>query len=350
MITALALSLGLAACGSDSDNKAGEQNDAAVEQSSEDTESASEDVSSEEEKTSDEAARKPYNVPDTIKFDGNFTLNVLGYEYFDTGDEYEYNIVNVYYDITNDSTDDLRSPNAVCFTATQDGEELEGDPNSNITYGNMEFNDNIWLRMQPGVTTRGVYSFACKKNSDSIITIGAGDSSDNFEYFEVDPTWEMPDMRSEKYEMAKVADPSYGPGDLESGSYEGRYDVSVKGIVGYSTDEDFDRHGEFEEHRIVGIQYSITNNKDEADSPFMLCMNENFVFQDGISLMQDSAGKESEDHGKTQDELPLYQDIQPGQSIDFTVYYKLRSDSPIEVVFRQFVGGTIFVDKVYDIE
>ena len=75
-----------------------------------------------------------------------------------------------------------------------------------------------------------------------------------------------------------------------------------------------------------------------------------YVFQDGISLNTTGSPKGSEDEGKTQQELPQYEKIADGDTITYTAYYKLRSDSPIEIVFRDFMTQDVFVDVVYDVE
>lgn len=288
-----------------------------------------------------------YSVPDTIKFDGAFTMNILGYEYFDTKDDYDYNLLNVYFDLTNDS-DGLTNERVAYWNATQKGEELQKNPASNVTYGNMAFGDNSQIQIQPGVTIRGYTEFACSKDTD-VITVSVDDGENTPVTFDVDPTWEMPDMRAEDFQFAPVADPNYGGGsELLEGSYEGRYDIKVNDITGYSTDTSFDKNGEQKEYKIVGISYTYTNRGDKETSPFMGCLTDNYVFQDGATLVTCSAGKEVEGYAG-QDE-PLYQDVKPGESTDFVVYYKLRSDSPIEVMFKQFIGGTVMVDKVFEVQ
>ena len=53
--------------------------------------------------------------------------------------------------------------------------------------------------------------------------------------------------------------------------------------------------------------------------------------------------------GKTQADLPQYEKIEDGDTITYTAYYKLRSDSPIEIVFRDFMTQDVFVDVVYNL-
>lgn len=314
------------------------------------TEAASETESTEAE--TEEAtveATAGFTLPDKFVYDGEFEVEVVGFEYFDTKEDYEYDIFNVYFDMTS-LDDSLKTVRRVYMTATQEGEELEMDPLSNSTYGNCEFQDLSFESIQQGVTVRYMESFAAKKGSTDIIKVGIGKADGEYEYFDVDPTWDMPDMRAEKYEYAKIDSPAYGPGNMPEGSDEDRYDIKINGITGYSTGTGLDRHSDIVEHTVVGISYTITNNTDKEESPFMLFSSQKTVFQDGVALIDTSAGKESEDHGKTQQDLPLYQKIAPGETVDFVQYYKLRSDSPIEVVFKDFISKEIFADMVYEVD
>ena len=355
LLLAAALVIGLTACGGKDD--ATEATTAEVTETVTETGASDGDVTeadsagSTEEATEEAEAVPEYSVPDEYTFDGAFKLKILGYEYFDTEDKYEYNIVNIYYDFTNITDGKFRGVNSIYWHATQDGEELKYDPSSNITFSNMDYNDNIWFSLQTGVTIRGYAQFACKKDSTSPISVGAGEKNEEYPFtFDVYPTWEMPDMRSEKFEFAKVDNPSYGPGNIDSGSSEGKYDIKINGIKNYSTDDDFNAEGELVKHNIVGIEYTITNNSERATNPFMLMMNDNYVFQDGASLIDCGAGDELPEHGVTQKERTLYQDLEPGQTSTVVVYYKLRSDSPIEVVFKTFLGTEPLADMVYELE
>ena len=57
------------------------------------------------EETADEGSK--FSLPEKFVFDDKFELEVIGYEYFDTGDKYDYDILNVYYDFT--SLSDIHS-------------------------------------------------------------------------------------------------------------------------------------------------------------------------------------------------------------------------------------------------
>jgi hypothetical protein len=314
-----------------------------------DTQAATE-VASATEATTESAAGPAYNVPDKFTFDGKFEITITGYEFFDTGDDYEYDLLNVYYDFTMLS-DRFATVNSAYWTATQDGEELKVDPSSSADYDNMDHTDDIWLYIQKGVTFHGMQEFSAKKGSTAIITVGVGASSGEYEYFDVDPTWDMPDMRHEKFEIAKISDPAYGPGNLPEGSQpDGKFDVKIVGISGYYTGSDLDVDKNTVEHTVLAIDYEITNHTGKTDDPFMIAMNSNFVFQDGITLKTTSSGKGSPDEGKTQQDLPLYQDIDDGETATVTVNYKVRSDSPIEVMYRDFMTQEIFADMVYELD
>ena len=302
-----------------------------------------------EETTEESAAGSAFSLPEKFVFDGKFELEVVGYELFDTGDKYDYDIFNVYYNFT--SLDDrLTKINSIKWEVTQNGEEQKFGPSSNSTFGNMDFNDNIWLFLQKGTTLRGVATFSAIKGSTDKITVGVGVSGSELKYFDVDPTWEMPDIRHEDFEIAKVANPSFGPGNLTEGdSPSGKFSIKVNDVTGVFTGTDLDRDSNIVEHKVVGISFTFTNTSGKEDDAFMVADGSCYVFQDGISLASTGSPKDSEDAGKTQKELPRYEKIADGDTITYTAYYKLRSDSPIEVVFQDFMTQEIFVDMVYDL-
>ena len=89
-------------------------------------------------------AASVFTLPDKFVFDGNFELQVVGYEFFETEDKYDYDVLNVYYDFTSLSERFIKV-NSISWAATQNGEEQKFDPSTNSKIGNMDFNDNIWL-------------------------------------------------------------------------------------------------------------------------------------------------------------------------------------------------------------
>ena len=81
-------------------------------------------------------AASQFTLPEKLVFDGDFELQVIGYEYFDTGDKYEYDILNVYYDFTSLS-DRFAKVNAIYWSAPQNGEEQKFSPSSNSSFNNI---------------------------------------------------------------------------------------------------------------------------------------------------------------------------------------------------------------------
>ena len=353
---AAAMMLSMAACGEKEAPAAPEKTEVTettettetVEEKTETTEAAE---TAEPEAAPEEASASGMVLPDQFVFDGKFAVQIVGYEYFDSGEDYDYDFLNIYYDMTA-LDDSFRTIKRIYWSATQSDTELEDDPSSSLKYDNGDHTDDIWLNIQNGVTYRGMIQFATNKGDTSVVTVGVGQAKDEYEYFDIDPTWEMPDIRHEKFEVAKIADPAYGPGDMpevKAEDFDLKYDLTINGVTDYSTDYSLDCDMNQEYYNIVGVSYTITNHSGKEDSPFMLLSSNNFVFQDGVSLVDTSAGKESADYGKTQSDLPLYQKIQDGETVEFVQYYKLRSDSPIEVVHRDF-RGTLMGDMVFDIE
>ncbi len=324
----------------------------AEETKAEETTEATETKATEAEETTAETsaeAGSQFTLPEKFVFDGKFELQVVGYEFFETEDKYDYDVLNVYYDFTSLS-DRFTKINAISWSATQNGEEQKFDPSTNSKIGNMDFNDNIWLFLQNGTTLRGMASFSAVKGSKDVITVGVGSSSSDQQYFDVDPTWEMPDIRHEDFQIAKVANPAFGPGGLTEGdSPSGKFSIKVNDVTGVFTGTDLDRDSNIVDHKVIGISYTWTNTSGKEDNAFMVASGSCYVFQDGISLNTTGSPKDSEDAGKTQNELPQYEKIADGDTITYTAYYKLRSDSPIEIVFRDFMTQDIFVDVVYNL-
>ena len=314
----------------------------------EETTTTSAEATDETAETSAEAG-STFTLPEKFVFDGKFELQVVGYEFFETEDKYDYDVLNVYYDFTSLS-DRFIKVNAISWAATQNGEEQKFDPSSNSKIGNMDFNDNIWFFLQNGTTLRGMASFSAIKGSKDVITVGVGSSSSDLQYFDVDPKWEMPDIRHENFEIAKVANPAFGPGGITEGdSPSGKFSVKVNEVTGIFTGTDLDRDSNIVEHKVVGISYTWTNTSGKEDNAFMVASGSCYVFQDGISLNTTGCPKDSEDAGKTQSDLPQYEKIADGDTITYTAYYKLRSDSPIEIVYRDFMTQDVFVDVVYQL-
>lgn len=296
------------------------------------------------------AAASAFTLPETFSFEGKFDVKVVGYEYWDTGDKYDYDLVNVYYDFTC-KNDDVKKIAQVYWKAEQNGEELKKDPNSNSTFKDMDHNDDMWLFFQNGVTYRSVVQFACEKGGKDLITVSLGDSKENMQSFDIDPAWEMPDIRHEDFELAKIDKPALGPGNLTEGTKaDGKFDIKINGVTGIFTGTDLDRDSKIVEHKVVGVSFTVTNHTGKEDSPFMIAMNYCYVFQDGVTLMHTGSPKGSEDEGKTQKDLPLYQKIADGETATYTVYFKLRSDSPIEVLFKEAFKLDFFADMVYDVK
>lgn len=288
-------------------------------------------------------------IPEKFVFDGKFSVQVLGYEYFDTADAYDYDLLNVYYDFT-PLSNELMGDNYIYWSCKQAGEDQEMNPATNSKFGNCVFSDNIWISVQEGVTLRGMVSFSCKKGCTDELTIGVGENSNEYQYFSVDPKWEMPDIRHQAFEVAKVANPSFGPGNLaEATSPSGSYDIKINGVTGVYTGSGLNCDGDVVDEKVIGISYTWTNHTGKNDDAFMIASLNNYVFQDGVSLVVTGCPDDSEDAGKSQSELPEYQDIADGESITYTVYYKLRSDSPVEVVFKDFFATDCFADMVYDV-
>ena len=87
---------------------------------------------------------------------------------------------------------------------------------------------------------------------------------------------------------------------------------------------------------VLRVYFSITNNTDEANDPFMLLTLS--AYQDGIELTYGSA-KNSIDS----DNL-MYDDLEPGQSVDFSYCWTLLSASPVEVTVADYYADDYDVD------
>ena len=79
-------------------------------------------------------------LPDQFVFDGKFAVQIVGYEYFDSGEDYDYDFLNIYYDMTA-LDDSFRTIKRIYWSATQSDTELEDDPSSSLKYDNGDHTD-----------------------------------------------------------------------------------------------------------------------------------------------------------------------------------------------------------------
>ena len=135
-VMTLAMAASLFACGDKKEETTTAATTAAAEttvaaettEAAEKTEAAAdttEAADTEEKKT--EAASEEAVLPEKLTYDGQFEVEIIGYEYFDTKEDMDYDILNVYYEMTA-LDDSLKTTRRIYWSATQDGEELKSNP------------------------------------------------------------------------------------------------------------------------------------------------------------------------------------------------------------------------------
>lgn len=230
---------------------------------------------------------------------GSLTLDVVGAETFT--DSYGQNAIRVYYDFTNNTeltvhlADELDNP-----VFTQDGTELQ-DTTCDVDIPE-SYNDFCSIR--PGVTIRCVHEYALISESPVNVSLTATYSDEDGELMNFDlDLANLPGAPAEPLAVKPITDPA-GVKDFPSeGVYHDEFNIAILSA-------------EVAGEELV-VTYSFTNNSDEEDC-FGYAVYDSYAFQDGYELEQ------SEDNG-------YWEDVAPGDTVEFTITYDLISDSPVEI-------------------
>lgn len=244
---------------------------------------------------------------------GDYYVTVVGAERFTDYDDDE--AIRVYFDFTNDSDEAVAAFWALNFQMIQDGDEME------TTWANydeeVQESGNSDLNVQPGITIRCAEEFEMDEDDGTLtLTLSEFLGDDDELTIQFDP-YDLPGAPTDELEMERIWDPDYVSGRADSGKTDEGHDIAI-GEAELFEDED----GE----NCIRVFLTFTNNGEEETSAFM---ETTFVaYQDGVELqgawVWDS---ESDD---------LYsEDIEPGETVDCSISFILRTDSPVEISLEQ---------------
>ena len=267
-------------------------------------------------------------VTGTLGSDGEYTVTILGAEYFTDSDDKD--AVRFYYDFTNNSGEATSAWSPLYYAAEEDGYELvttyawsEDDVDE---YGNDD------LRIQPGITIRCIKEYSFKPDGGAM-TFTLSDWDDN----EVTATFDPAALpgRPDALPIAPIADPQFFLNYEASGSAE-EYSVAITGAEVAEGDSWYS--DEYTE--VIRAFFDFTNNGSEATSCWWA--TNVTAYQDGVEL---ETGYPEED---ADSDDAFETDIEPGESISCSKCWALRSDSPVEVVFSTWDGvicaGTFYFE------
>lgn len=88
------------------------------------------------------------------------------------------------------------------------------------------------------------------------------------------------------------------------------------------------------------VNLTFTNNGEETTSPMLALMVE--AYQDGVQLERAIIGSEDFDAGSES------LNVQPGGSNEFQLVFTLTSESPVQVIAREFLGEGTQATKTFD--
>lgn len=89
------------------------------------------------------------------------------------------------------------------------------------------------------------------------------------------------------------------------------------------------------------VNLTFTNNSDETTSPMLALLVE--AYQDGVQL--ERAIISSEDFDVNSESL----NVQSGGSNDFQLVFTLTSESPVQVIAKEFLGDEAQAEKTFDL-
>lgn len=89
------------------------------------------------------------------------------------------------------------------------------------------------------------------------------------------------------------------------------------------------------------VNFTFTNNSEETTSPMLSLLVE--AYQDGVQL--ERAIISSEDFDVNSESL----NVQPGGSNDFQLVFTLTSETPVQVIAKEFLGDEAQAEKTFDL-
>ena len=264
-----------------------------------------------------------------VSIDGyDYHVEVIGAEMFT--DYEDKDAIRFYYDFTNNSDVPISASSALWTSAEEDGYDL------NWTFASSEDDvpeyGNDSLTVQPGLTIRCIEEFSFKSSgSDLIYYIGDYDDQEAIEF---DPS-DLPGRPADDWEIELIPDPQlFLDYPSEGSSDNGSYAISGAELV--------DEWSFLGDGELIRVYFDYTNYQDDAS--YIASGNDIWVFQDGIELQSGTPEDDVDSDGI------YYDDIPNGETTTVSSCWKLRTDSPVEIVIWDWwndeviCAGTFYLD------
>ena len=244
--------------------------------------------------------------------DGQYHVAIVGAEAFTDSDGKD--AIRVFYEFTNNSEEMTTAWWELNFSAVQDEYDLSTTSASYDEYPPEYWNDS--LDVMPGASILCVEEFKCKLTGGELT-------------FTVSDYWSDP--------LVCTFDPSNLPGrpaewtptPVENPEYFIDYPLSAEteNLIFTFTDAEV---VDYEGNNFVRVYFDVTNKTEEAESALWLTTLT--AYQDGVELT-DSNYLPSSDS-----DYAYYEDIEPGDTIQASCVWDLRSGNPVEVTVIDYVA------------
>lgn len=256
---------------------------------------------------------------------GSFRVGIVGAEEF--LDISGSPAVRIYYDFTN-ASDETTYAGSLNIKAEQNGVALAP---AFAAYGeDADEYGQEWLDIRPGITIRCIAEYAYDPSAGAIILSIGHDSSDESVTAEFDvnvlPGRPADDVINTVTNPTWLADASDAATVDPSGS---TIEITGYDMVEYSED-------------YVGIRIFVdyTNNTDSVSTFYATTYFR--VMQDGVQM------KMPLNVDSTEEELMLYNEVDPGETVTVAITNIITSTSPVEIEFYDGWTGETLAGQVFD--
>lgn len=248
----------------------------------------------------------------------DYTVTILGADILESDSGKP--CMRFWYDVTNNSEELANVFYNLGMECSQDGVTCS----QAFVYDNpLKQNSSLWFA--PGKTMRCVETYDFDENGGDVAFQLTGYYGDAVTYY-ADP--KNPSGAPEE-EFVITKDESIP--DFMVGAPETDGNVEIL---------DVERTEDFNFDDSIKVRFRFTNNEDE-DADFFSAYS-TYALQDGYELPYAfTSGEDEEEHN---DEIELA----PGESITFTTYWNVRSDTPVVIVLRK--GFDDYFGKVIEID
>lgn len=260
---------------------------------------------------------------------GDARITIVGAEF--TQNDWEEDLLRIYYDYTNlgeNARGHYPSGALDIVSVTQDGEDCEttvfGEWDETAIAEDLNCDSNV----QPGCTSRNTMLVLCDPDGGIVevtcyVMVGSWmynpDEVETFT-FQIDPKNMM--GAPEPYVLPAITAPTYAAGMSASGSFDYPLNCQVS-IDGF----ELAKGPEGEDG--LRVNMTVTNLDEDYMTPELMCGPE--VYQDGVGLVPMTTWFMED---LTEGDEAYSQDLYPGETVQCSALFYLRSENPVEVVIE----------------